>query len=84
LKTFKWCVDSYLAGMEGQWKNAKHAAQCRSTLETYAHPIIGKLPVQSIAIAACVEVLNQPQPDKANAGAMGQQKRDCLTLALAC
>ena len=43
LKTFTWCIDSYLAGMEGQWKNAKHAAQWRSTLETYANPIIGKL-----------------------------------------
>ena len=67
LKTFKWCVDSYLAGMEGQWKNAKHAAQWRSTLETYANPIIGKLPVQSIALPHVLEVLNQPQPDKANA-----------------
>ena len=69
LKTFKWCVDSYLAGMEGQWKNAKHAAQWRSTLETYANPIIGKLPVQSIALPHVLEVLNQPQPDKADAEA---------------
>lgn len=67
LKTFAWCVDSYLDGMEGQWKNAKHAAQWRSTLETYANPIIGKLPVQSIALPHVLEVLNQPQPDKGNA-----------------
>lgn len=67
LKTFAWCVDSYLDGMEGQWKNAKHAAQWRSTLETYANPIIGKLAVQSIALSHVLEVLNQPQPDKGNA-----------------
>lgn len=67
LKTFTWCVDSYLDGMEGQWKNAKHAAQWRSTLETYANPIIGKLAVQSIALPHVLEVLNQPQPDKGNA-----------------
>ena len=67
LKTFAWCVDSYLAGMEGQWKNAKHAAQWRSTLETYANPIIGKLPVQSVALAHVLDVLNQPQADKGNA-----------------
>ena len=67
LKTFAWCVDSYLDGMEGQWKNAKHAAQWRSTLETYANPIIGKLAVQSIALPHVLEVLNQPQPDKGNA-----------------
>lgn len=67
LKTFAWCVDSYLDGMEGQWKNAKHAAQWRSTLETYANPIIGKLAVQSIALPHILDVLNQAQPDKGNA-----------------
>ena len=67
LKTFSWCMDAYLAGMEGQWKNAKHAAQWRSTLETYANPIIGKLPVQSIALPHVLDVLNQSQSDKSNA-----------------
>lgn len=67
LKTFAWCVDSYLDGMEGQWKNAKHAAQWRSTLETYANPIIGKLAVQSIALPHILDVLNQAQADKGNA-----------------
>lgn len=67
LKTFSWCMDTYLAGMEGQWKNAKHAAQWRSTLETYANPIIGKLAVQSIALPHVLDVLNQPQAEKGNA-----------------
>lgn len=67
LKTFAWCVDSYLDGMEGQWKNAKHAAQWRSTLETYANPIIGKLAVQSVALPHILDVLNQAQADKGNA-----------------
>lgn len=67
LKTFAWCAATYIASLKDQWKNAKHQAQWTSTLETYAFPIIGKLPVQSIALPHVLEVLNQPQADKGNA-----------------
>ena len=30
------------------WSNPKHAAQWRSTLETYAFPVIGEKPVDQI------------------------------------
>lgn len=46
--TFKQCTDAYIAKQSVEWKNAKHAAQWRSTLEKYAHPIIGKLQVRDI------------------------------------
>lgn len=64
LKTFEWCAATYIASLKDQWKNAKHQAQWASTLETYAFPIIGKLPVQSIALPHVLDVLNQPQADK--------------------
>ena len=40
-------------------RNAKHAAQWGATLATYAEPIIGALPVQSIDTALVMKVLEQ-------------------------
>ena len=46
--TFKACATQYIEAHKAGWKNAKHAAQWESTLETYAHPVFGSLPVQVI------------------------------------
>lgn len=46
--TFKQCVDAYITKQSAEWKNAKHAAQWRSTLETYAYPVIGKMLVRDV------------------------------------
>lgn len=40
-----------------EFKNAKHAAQWKSTLDTYASPVIGNLPVSEIELAHVVSVL---------------------------
>jgi integrase len=40
--TFGACADQFLAVMEVQWRNPKHRAQWRMTLETYAEPLRGK------------------------------------------
>ena len=39
------------------WSNAKHAAQWTSTLATYAHPLIGRKPVDEITSADVMAVL---------------------------
>src|SRR5580692_2364802 len=49
--TFKQAAARYIAANRTGWKNIKHAAQWEATLETYAYPIIGALPVQSIDTA---------------------------------
>lgn len=36
------CADMFLASMEGQWRNEKHRAQWRMTLEQYASPLRSK------------------------------------------
>ena len=46
--TFRHCAKAYLAARSGEWKNAKHRAQWEATLETYAYPTIGSLPVASV------------------------------------
>jgi integrase len=46
--TFSSCARSYIDAHEAGWRNVKHAAQWGSTLETYAYPVIGHLPVQAV------------------------------------
>jgi len=45
---FKDAAERYIAAHAPGWRNAKHAAQWRATLEQYAYPIFGNVPVQSI------------------------------------
>ena len=56
-KTFKECAEEYISSHRAGWRNAKHAAQWTSTLETYAFPVIGSLPVQDIDTPLVMNVL---------------------------
>ena len=47
----------YLDVHADRWKNAKHRAQWRSTLETYAYPILGNLAVADIEESHLLKVL---------------------------
>lgn len=62
--TFKQCALDYIETHRHGWRNAKHAAQWRQTLETYAFPKIGELPVQSIDTHHVTSVLQQDQGGK--------------------
>ena len=55
--TFRQATDEYIEGHSEEWRNAKHAAQWRSTLATYAYPILGGLPVSAIDTALVLKVL---------------------------
>jgi len=55
--TFKHCAERYIASHKAAWSNAKHAAQWGSTLNTYAYPVIGKLPVQSVDTGQVLKIL---------------------------
>ena len=46
--TFSDCVDRFLAAKSVEWTNTKHRAQWRSTLDNYAAPHFGALPVQAV------------------------------------
>lgn len=46
--TFEEAASRYLAAHEASWKNAKHRQQWRNTLDAYALPAIGALPVATI------------------------------------
>jgi integrase len=46
--TFEECAEKYIAANKSGWRNAKHAEQWKSTLETYAYPVFGKLDVAAV------------------------------------
>lgn len=55
--TFQDAATKYIKSHKAGWKNAKHAAQWTSTLETYAYPEIGTLPVASIDVGLVMRVV---------------------------
>jgi integrase len=57
MMTFDTCRDAYIAAHRAGWRNAKHAAQWTATLDTYAKPVIGALPVATIDTGLVLKVL---------------------------
>jgi hypothetical protein len=62
--SFGDCADMFLASMEGQWRNGKHRAQWRMTLERYASPLRAKL-VSDISTDDVLKVLTPIWQSKA-------------------
>lgn len=56
-KTFKECAELCIRDKKGEWKNAKHSKQWTATLEAYAYPLLGALPVASIDNVLILDVL---------------------------
>lgn len=55
--TFDQCADGYIKAHQAGWKSAKHAAQWRTTLDTYASPIIGSLLVRDVGLEHVMTIL---------------------------
>ena len=55
--SFEACAKGYIAAHRAGWKNAKHAQQWLSSLETYVYPVFGKLPVDAIDVGLVLKVL---------------------------
>lgn len=56
-KTFKDCAVAYIEAHGAGWKNEKHAKQWGATLETYAYPVFGSLPVGAIDTSLVLDAL---------------------------
>tara|TARA_R110002072_G_scaffold301401_1_gene481070 strand:- start:5462 stop:6763 length:1302 start_codon:yes stop_codon:yes gene_type:complete len=57
--TFKEAIERTLEKKEGEFRNDKHRKQWRSTLDTYAAPIIGTMDVAHITTQDVLRVLSQ-------------------------
>ncbi len=60
-KTFADYAELAITAIESarRWKNAKHAAQWRSTVRTYANPVFGKKPVGEVTRDDVLAVLSE-------------------------
>ncbi len=56
--TFKEAAEGYITANEAGWRNAKHRAQWRSTLQTYAYPQFGDERVSDVSTADVMAVLD--------------------------
>jgi len=66
-KTFIECSEAYLEAHSKDYSNDKHRDQWRSTLETYAYPLIGKLLVNDITMRNILDVMLQETEKKEKA-----------------
>ena len=55
--TFKEASERYIKAHQAGWKNDKHSDQWRNTLETYAWPVIGDLPVAKVDTGHVMQIL---------------------------
>jgi integrase len=55
--TFENCSKAYIESHKNGWRNAKHAEQWTTTLSTYAYPVFGDLPVDSVDTKLVMKVL---------------------------
>jgi integrase len=66
--SFRTVTDRYLAAHEKTWRNSKHRAQWRNTLDTYAHPHFGDVPVGDVGtehVLAALEPIWRVKPETA-------------------
>ena len=55
--SFEDCASAYIKTHKAGWHSAKHVVQWTATLETYAFPIIGGLPVSNVDTSLVLKVL---------------------------
>ncbi len=57
--TFAECARAYIDANRSGWSNPKHAQQWNNTLEQYAFPIFGDLPIADMDTALVSKCLQQ-------------------------
>ncbi|WP_041751194.1 site-specific integrase [Bradyrhizobium sp. BTAi1] len=72
--SFDECCSAYIKANRAGWRNAKHGAQWESTLATYASPVVGALPVQTIDTGLVLKVLEPIWADKPETASRVRQR----------
>ena len=68
-RTFRDVAALYVAAHEAGWRNAKHRAQWESTLDAYAHPHFGNVPVAEVGkghVTAALQPIWAAKPETAS------------------
>jgi len=83
-KTFKQVAEEYLTTHESDYRNEKHRKQWRSTITTYAYPVIGQLSIAQVGIEDVLRVLKPIWSDKTETASRLQGRMEkILDLAVA-
>ena len=78
VKTFKETAEALIESKRPGWRNAKHAAQWGSTLETYAYPKLGYLDVQIVDTDAVLDVLRPIWTSKTETASRVRQRIEAV------
>ena len=62
--TFEDCATAYIKAHEAGWKNGTQRKQWSASLEAYAYPVLGSMPVASIDTNAVLRVIEPIWADK--------------------
>lgn len=76
--TFKQAAIRCIADRRAGWKNAKHADQWENTLGTYAHPIVGELPVGAVDLTLVLAILEPIWTTKAETASRVRQRIEAV------
>jgi integrase len=67
--TFREAARRFIDGHSATWRNPKHAAQWGSTIDAYANPVFGDVPVANVGVAhvlAALEAIWLTKPETAS------------------
>ena len=76
--TFKEIAEACIAAKTPEWKNAKHAQQWNNTLEAYAFPILGELPISDITTDLILRALEPIWITKAETASRVRQRIETI------
>jgi integrase len=71
-------IDAFHANHRGKWRSEKHAREWRSTLATYAEPILGKLSIGAIDTTLILKVVEPIWQDKTVTAARVRQRLESV------
>ncbi|WP_298281950.1 phage integrase central domain-containing protein [Acidocella sp.] len=77
-KTFQDCADAYITAHAPGWRNAKHADQWRNTLLSYAYPVFGAFPIQTVDTALVMKVLEPIWATKTETASRLRGRIECI------
>jgi hypothetical protein len=75
---FREVAERYLTAHEKSWRNPKHRQQWRNTLNTYAMPTLGRLPVASIGVGEIMKVIEPLWHEKTETASRVRGRIECI------
>lgn len=75
---FRVAAEQFVESHRAGWKNVKHAAQWVSTLEAYAHPVIGDVPLHEVSTDHLIAILTPIWSTKTETASRVRQRIEAI------